>query len=64
MREMVDSMLLSGDLVRQEVLERSSVARLIDEDRSGAADHSRQIWQLLTLEAWYQQAHPALTTSP
>lgn len=63
MREMVDS-LLSGDLVRQEVLDRSSVARLIDEDRSGAADYSRQIWQLLTLEAWYQQAHPALTGSP
>ena len=31
------------------------VRTMIDDDRRGAADRSKEIWQLLTLEVWYQQ---------
>jgi hypothetical protein len=28
---------------------------MIDDDRRGTADRSKEIWQLLTLEVWYRQ---------
>ena len=31
------------------------VRTMIDEDRGGIADRSKEIWQLLTLEVWYRQ---------
>jgi hypothetical protein len=31
------------------------VRTMIDDDRRGAADWSKEIWQLLTLEVWYRQ---------
>jgi hypothetical protein len=31
------------------------VRTMIDDDRRGAADRSKEIWQLLTLEVWYRQ---------
>jgi hypothetical protein len=37
------------------MLDKARVRALIDEDRSGATDRSKEIWQLLTLEVWYQQ---------
>ena len=31
---------------------RRAVQRLVDDERAGREDHSKQIWQLLTLETW------------
>jgi asparagine synthase (glutamine-hydrolysing) len=42
-------------------LEPAAIERLLDEHRSGAADHGRRIWSLLTLELWARQVtDPAL----
>jgi asparagine synthase (glutamine-hydrolysing) len=30
------------------------VLRLIDDDKAGREDRSKEIWQLLTLELWYR----------
>ena len=37
------------------LLEMSVVERLIGEHESGARDHNRQLWALLTLEEWHRQ---------
>jgi asparagine synthase (glutamine-hydrolysing) len=54
LREPVNA-LLSGSLVRSGFLNREFVRNLIDEDRQGLGDRSKEIWHLLTLEAWLQQ---------
>jgi hypothetical protein len=28
---------------------------VVDEDRAGLVDRSKEIWQLMTLESWLQQ---------
>jgi asparagine synthase (glutamine-hydrolysing) len=55
LRAMVDDVLVRGQLVDTGFLQRAAVERLVQEDRSGREDRSKQIWQLLTLELWYQQ---------
>jgi asparagine synthase (glutamine-hydrolysing) len=52
---MIDDMVVGGRLVRDGVLNRSAVERLVAEDRSGSADRSKELWQLLTLEVWLEQ---------
>jgi asparagine synthase (glutamine-hydrolysing) len=59
LKEMVDGVVLSGELVKSGFLRRPAVQRLVDDQRNGREDHSKQIWQLLTLELWYQQAGAA-----
>lgn len=54
LREMVDDLLLSGQLVGSGFLQRSAVARLVEDERSGREDRAKQIWQLLTLEQWHR----------
>ncbi|MQA79596.1 MAG: asparagine synthase (glutamine-hydrolyzing) [Streptosporangiales bacterium] len=54
LREMVDDDLLSGELARSGFLRRPALARLVDDERSGREDRSKQIWQLLTLETWHR----------
>ena len=54
--ELVDDVLVGGELVRSGLLQRSAVNHLIDEERTGREDRAKQIWQLLSLELWYQQA--------
>ena len=39
--------------------QRARVEELIEEERTGREDRAKQIWQLLTLEMWYEQAHLA-----
>jgi asparagine synthase (glutamine-hydrolysing) len=56
LRQLVDDVVLSGELVRSGFLRRPAVERLVQEERSGHEDRAKQIWQLLTLELWYQQA--------
>ena len=51
---MVDDIVLRGDLVGSGFLRRGAVDRLLEDDRSGREDRSKQIWQLLTLELWYR----------
>jgi asparagine synthase (glutamine-hydrolysing) len=59
LRPMVDDVLLDGELVRSGFLNADAVRRLVEEDRGGREDRSKQIWQLLTLELWHQQARQA-----
>jgi len=57
--ELVDDVLLGGDLVDSGFLQREPLRRLVEEERSGREDRSKQIWQLLTLELWCRQAAAA-----
>lgn len=52
LREMVDDLLSESNLKKRDLFEPLAVSRLVNEHRSGWADHSLQIWQLLTLELW------------
>jgi asparagine synthase (glutamine-hydrolysing) len=55
LREMVDELVLGGDLVASGFIRRPAAERLVEEDRAGREDRSKQIWQLLTLELWCRQ---------
>jgi asparagine synthase (glutamine-hydrolysing) len=57
--ELVDDVLVGGDLVRSGLLQRDAVLKLIEEERSGREDRAKQIWQLLSMELWYDQARAA-----
>jgi asparagine synthase (glutamine-hydrolysing) len=59
LRELVDDVLVSGDLVGSGFLRREPLLRLIDDQRHGRRDESKQIWQLLSLELWYRNARSA-----
>jgi hypothetical protein len=48
--------LLDGELVDTRVPPAAPAVELVEEERSGREDRSKQIWQLLTLELWYRQA--------
>ena len=47
--------LLSQRARERGLLEMSVVERLIEEHESGARDHNRPLWALLTLEEWHRQ---------
>lgn len=47
--------LLSRRARERGLLEMTVVERLIAEHESGARDHNRQLWALLTLEEWHRQ---------
>ncbi len=59
LRHIVDDVLVGGELVRSGLLRRDAVVALIDEERSGREDRAKQIWQLLSLELWYEHARAA-----
>ena len=61
LQEMVEDLVARGSLVTSGMVDKSRVRSLIDEDRVGAADWSKEIWQLLTLEVWYRQQATAQT---
>lgn len=56
LRELVDDVLVGGELVSTGFLRREPLKRLIEDQRSGRRDESKQIWQLLSLELWYRNA--------
>ncbi len=56
LRELVDDLLLGGELASTGFLQQDALRRLVAEDRAGRQDRSKQIWHLLTLELWYRQA--------
>jgi asparagine synthase (glutamine-hydrolysing) len=62
LREIVDEVLVRGDLVSCGFLRSQPLNQLIDDERSRREDRSKQIWQLLTLELWYRQARAAGVT--
>ncbi|HEY2958267.1 MAG TPA: asparagine synthase (glutamine-hydrolyzing) [Actinomycetota bacterium] len=53
--EMVEDLVAGGNLVTSGMVDKQVVRGMIDDDRRGAADRSKEIWQLLTLEVWYRQ---------
>jgi asparagine synthase (glutamine-hydrolysing) len=57
--QMVDDVLVGGELVSSGWLDRGAVRQLIDEERTGREDRAKQIWHLLTLELWCQGARNA-----
>ena len=60
LKEMVDDLVLNGDVVGSGVLDRAEVERMVTDDRAGRADFSKEIWHLLSLELWNEQSQGAL----
>jgi asparagine synthase (glutamine-hydrolysing) len=56
LHEMIQDVLVRGELTGAGVLRRDALTRLIADDQAGREDRSKQIWQLLTLELWYRHA--------
>ncbi len=56
LRDTVNDELLHGELVSSGFVRRGPLERLVEEERVGRADRSKQIWQLLTTELWWRQA--------
>ncbi len=54
LKPMVDDLISPAQLRRRGLFRPEAVRRLVDEQRSGRADWSMQIWQFLTLELWMQ----------
>ena len=53
--DMVEDLVAGGTLVTSGLVDKQMVRTMIDDDRRGAADRSKENWQLLTLEVWYRQ---------
>ena len=53
--DMVEDLVAGGTIVTSGLVDKQMVRTMIDDDRRGAADRSKEIWQLLTLELWYRQ---------
>lgn len=60
LKEMVEDLLAHGTLVQSGFLNGQYIRHMIDEDRRGFEDRSKEIWQLLTLECWLQQQPASL----
>ncbi len=59
LRELVDDVLVGGELVASGFLQREPLRRQVEDQRSGRRDESKQVWQLLSLELWYRNARAA-----
>ena len=55
LQPMVEDLLMEGQLAKTGFLNAGFLRRVIDEDRKGDADRSKEIWQLMTLESWLRQ---------
>jgi len=56
LRELIQDVLVSGEIVTAGIIRRPVLEQLISDDQAGREDRSKQIWQLLTLELWYRNA--------
>jgi asparagine synthase (glutamine-hydrolysing) len=56
LREVIQDVLVGGELVASGMIRRNALMQLIADDQAGREDRSKQIWQLLTLELWYRNA--------
>jgi asparagine synthase (glutamine-hydrolysing) len=59
LQELINDVLVGGELVQLGVLRREPLLRLIADEQAGRDDHARQIWQLLSMELWYRQMRAA-----
>jgi asparagine synthase (glutamine-hydrolysing) len=59
LRELIDDVLVGGELVGTGFIRSDALDTLIADDRTGRQDRSKQIWQLLTLELWYRHMSKA-----
>jgi asparagine synthase (glutamine-hydrolysing) len=56
LREVIQDVLVEGELVGSGMIRREALLGLIKEEHAGREDRSKQLWQLLTLELWSQHA--------
>ena len=59
LRELINDVLVGGELTQLGMLRRYQVQRLIADERAGREDYAKQIWQLLSMELWYRQVRAA-----
>jgi asparagine synthase (glutamine-hydrolysing) len=57
--ELIDDVLVGGELVQLGMLRKEPLLGLIADERTGREDHAKQIWQLLSMELWYRKARAA-----
>jgi asparagine synthase (glutamine-hydrolysing) len=56
LQEVINDVLVSGELVGSGMIRADALQRLIADERAGREDNAKQIWQLLTMELWYRNA--------
>jgi asparagine synthase (glutamine-hydrolysing) len=56
LRELIQDVLVDGQLMTSGMIRRDGLMQLITDEQAGREDRSKQIWQLLTLELWYRNA--------
>jgi asparagine synthase (glutamine-hydrolysing) len=56
LRDVIQDVLVRGELAGSGMIRRDALASLIAEDQAGREDRSKQLWQLLTLELWHRNA--------
>jgi asparagine synthase (glutamine-hydrolysing) len=54
LQEVINDVLVGGQLVGSGMIRADALRRLIQDDRDGREDYSKQVWQLLSLELWYR----------
>jgi asparagine synthase (glutamine-hydrolysing) len=59
LKEVINDMLVGGELVQLGLLRREPLLRLIADEQAGRDDYAKQIWQLLSMELWYRQVRAA-----
>ena len=59
LRELINDVLVGGELVQLGIFRKGPVQGLIADERSGRQDYAKQIWQLLSMELWYRQVRAA-----
>ena len=60
LQAMVEDLLMNGRMVESGFLNAGFLRNVIDEDRRGEADRSKEIWQLMTLESWLRRQPASL----
>jgi asparagine synthase (glutamine-hydrolysing) len=61
---LIDDVLLHGDLVGSGFLRPAALQSMVSCQRAGRQDHSKQLWQLLSMELWYGNARAAGLAAP
>jgi asparagine synthase (glutamine-hydrolysing) len=59
LRELINDVLVGGELVQAGMLRKEPLLQLIADERAGREDHAKQIWQLLSMELWYRHVRAA-----
>jgi asparagine synthase (glutamine-hydrolysing) len=56
LRDVIQDVLVRGDLVSGGMIRRDALTQLIEQEQAGREDRAKQIWQLLSMELWYRNA--------